>query len=111
MLAEVIMAIYGWEVWSSPIDPEDDVRRRGAWRPWHVFADGFLVGTWTGPDRDLLCVMRCETAEEAERWLSPPAPTILLATLRSLALRLRSTTRASACSNTRRGNRWPRFPL
>lgn len=85
MIAELILAKYGWEVWSSPIPPTDDVRLRGEWKPWDVFRDGFLVGVWTGPDRDLLCVKECATAEEAERWLSPSGPTILLAALRSVA--------------------------
>jgi hypothetical protein len=76
MIAEMIMSHYAWEVWM----PNTGQRRP----PWALFADGFHVGTWTGPDGDLLCVRKCETAEEAERWLSPPAPTILLACLRAL---------------------------
>lgn len=40
-----------------------EVRERFGPR-WHA-------GVWTGPDRDLLCVKPCDTAEDAERWLSP----------------------------------------
>ncbi len=45
-----------------------------------------LIGTWTGPDCDLLCVRRCDTYVDAERWLAPSGRTILHAALRSLWL-------------------------
>ncbi len=48
---------------------------------------GCLVGVWTGPDRDLLCVRECDTSIEAEKWLAPPGRMILDATLRSLWVR------------------------
>jgi hypothetical protein len=40
------------------------------WRDrWHA-------GVWTGPHADLLCVKKCDTKEEAEKWLSPGSSTI-----------------------------------
>lgn len=57
-------------------------------RWWHFLRKGAcLVGTWTGPDVDLLCVREATTAAEAELWLSPPGRFVLDAALRSLWLR------------------------
>ena len=85
MLAELIMSRCGWDaVWF--------LAARGATLPpgarwWHFLRKGAcLVGTWTGPDGDLLCVRPCLTVEEAERWLAPPGRTVLDATTRSLWL-------------------------
>lgn len=91
MLAEWIMERHGWDaVWFL-----------GSNRPhprWWQFArrDACYVGTWTGPDMDLICVRRCETDEEAEQWLSPGGRTILHAALRSW-WRLRGHRRGLFC--------------
>ncbi len=80
MLVECLMERYGWEaVWF--------LGRNGLRRNCHLF--GFLnrytcyVGTWTGPDLDLICVCRCKSSEEAEKSLSEPGYTILHAVIRS----------------------------
>jgi len=53
----------GWDqLWYA--NPGGDYRRSKTTPCW-------FAGTWTGPQRDLLCVKDCETNEEAERWLSP----------------------------------------
>lgn len=88
MLAEYLMYRFGWEtVWMPGVRAEkNDIPRR----PFDFFRSGeCFVGTWTGPDSDLLCVRRCKTLEEAEMWLSPPGHTILGATLKALLLRMR----------------------
>lgn len=46
-----------------------------------------LVGIWSGPHGDLLCVRDCETREDANRWLAPSGRTILHACMKSLWLR------------------------
>lgn len=83
MIAEYIMSRCGWDaVWF--LEAIGEKPAPGA-KWWHFLRSGAcLVGVWTGPDGDLLCVRRCETAEEAERWLSPPGRIILDAALRSL---------------------------
>ena len=43
------------------------------WHPYHTI---WFVGTWTGPDGDMLCLKRCDTQEEAERFMSPGSNTI-----------------------------------
>jgi len=53
VLVEFIMNRCGWDtVWFL------SRRMRTIWRK-----GACLVGVWTGPDRDLLCVRRCETVE------------------------------------------------
>ncbi len=93
MLAELIMAKYGWgDVSGTSIGNPDNPApgNGGRHRPLNAFkVRGFLVGMWTGPDHDLLCVKNCSTNEEAERYLSPPGRTILSATLRGLVVRVR----------------------
>ena len=89
MLTELIMGCFGWEsAWCvdavDPADPPPGSCRVLPWRvfrrgPAHPLEGGFLLGTWTGPEQDLLCVRRCETAAEAERALSPSGRTLLLA--------------------------------
>lgn len=83
MLAEFIMARCGWDaIWFLAAD--GDPPAPGA-RWWYFLRQGAcLVGTWTGPDGDLLCVRPCTTSTEAELNLAPPGRTILDATLRSL---------------------------
>lgn len=82
MITELIMDHFAWEaVWA----PHSGYRAK--WRR-HCFGSSWFVGTWTGPDRDLICVRDCDTSEEAERWLSPPGRTILHAALRAAWLRL-----------------------
>ena len=96
MIAETLMHFCGWDaVWYCDICSDDDPEelRRG-WRELIPAKDGCLVGTWTGPDRDLLCVRECDTTEEAERWLSPAGRTILHASLRSLYVLLRESRRS-----------------
>ena len=88
MLGEIIRHTFGWEVWST-IDRDDPVQVERGWEPWHALQDGWLVGTWTGPRRDQLCVARCSSVEQAQAWLAPAAPTVLLATLASLLVRAR----------------------
>lgn len=72
------MERYGWDaIWflgSNGI-------RRG---PLRFLGPGTcLVGTWTGPDLDLLCVKECETTHEAEASLSPEGWTITHAAIRA----------------------------
>lgn len=50
---------------------------------WWRTGNTCFVGTWTGPDRDIICVRRCDTAEEAEAALSPGSRTILGAALKA----------------------------
>lgn len=82
MLAEIIMHRMDWgDVWYAHPGV------RGWWRDlWRYLRwDGrWMVGVWTGPQRDLICVRHCDTNEEAERWLSPGSHTILGATLKAL---------------------------
>jgi hypothetical protein len=92
MLTRFVRQCFGWEVWST-IERDDPERADRAWDPWRVFQDGYLVGQWTGPRRDLLCVVRCSTVDEATRCLAVPAPTVRLATLASLLLRAQSVRR------------------
>ncbi len=44
----------------------------------------WMAGIWTGPDEDLVCLQRCETASEAEKCLSPAGWTPLDAVLRAV---------------------------
>jgi hypothetical protein len=83
MIAEWLMERYGWDaVWFLG----SNGLRRG---PWRFFGpDTCLVGTWTGPDLDLLCVRKCRTSEEAEGCLSPEGWTITHAAIRAWLKRL-----------------------
>lgn len=78
-LVEELMRKYGWEAIWFP-----DATYPGPRAPRR-----FYVGTWTGPDGDLLCVRPCETKEEAETALSPPGASVRDAALRAAALRVR----------------------
>jgi len=72
---------YGWDaVWFLGSNG-----RKGKYaRPLNFLRrDACLVGTWTGPDNDLLCVRRCRTAEDAEKYLSPAGWTITDAAIRA----------------------------
>lgn len=99
MLAELVMARCGWDaVWflaargPTPAPGE---------RWWHFMRKGAcLVGTWTGPDGDLLCVRPCATVAEAEANLSPPGRSVLDATLRALWLRWRASSQSSVPPGT-----------
>lgn len=53
-----------WYAHPGPLTPEEAGPR------WHA-------GVWTGAEGDLLCVKRCETNEEAERYRSPGAGSIV----------------------------------
>lgn len=86
MLGEIIRHTFGWEIWST-VDRDDPEQLARGWEPWHLLQDGWLVGTWTGPRRDHLCVARCSSVEQAQACLAPAAPTVLLATLASLLVR------------------------
>lgn len=69
-----LMRRYAWDsIWCcSGVRLLNDLRR-----------GVFYVGEWTGPDRDLICVKRCETSEEANRWLSPRGRTPLIAAVKA----------------------------
>ena len=60
------MAFYGFtNIWYSNPWPIGTV-------PTHdTPGQRWFIGVWTGPDRDLLCLKKCETIAEAEIWLSP----------------------------------------
>lgn len=90
MLAELIMATYGWdEVWALVGHREDQPPGPKLRRASTVFKiPHFYVGVLTGPDKDLVCVRQCNSKCEAERNLAPPGYTVLDATLRSLVVRL-----------------------
>ena len=103
MIAELLMYYNGWDtVWHADVRPHpsqgDKVSPRKTyrgqewWRFWRAFfsyGPSIYVGRTTGPDGDLVCVRRCDTAEEANRWLSPAGYTILHAALKSLWARYR----------------------
>ena len=57
------------DIWYAHPGPDGILRNR-----WHA-------GFWTGPQKDLICVKKCETNEEAEEWLSPGANTPIAAIL------------------------------
>lgn len=83
MLAEYIMFKMGWtEVWL----PGASGREPSLPGAGQLFEEGTaVVGMWTGPDDDLLCVKRHDhDVEQARRWCSPPGRTILDACLRGL---------------------------
>lgn len=76
MLAEYLMHRYGWDaVWYADTH---------SFLTTLLWGDRFHVGVWSGPDKDLLCLKRCETREEAERWLSPGGVTIGVALLKAM---------------------------
>lgn len=90
MIAEFIMSRCGWDAVWYPAARSDAPAPGEHW--WQFLRVGAcLVGTWTGPDGDLLCVRRCEDAASAEANLSPPGRTILDAALRALWQRWTST--------------------
>jgi hypothetical protein len=104
MLTRFVRQCLGWEVWST-IERDDPVRMDRIWDPWRMFQDGYLVGQWTGPKRDHVCVLRCDSVDEAQRCLAPRAPTITLATLASLLIRAENERRRGPqrAIGTRRG--------
>lgn len=77
MIAELLMRLHGWEAVWCP-DASDPFRFRRSLRLKHVF-----VGTWTGPQNDLICTKSCETNAEAEEHLSMPASSITRAAVLS----------------------------
>ena len=93
MIAEAIMHRMGWgDAWYAHPGP-------GLWPLWwgatsihHYACDRlvwhapgrWMVGVWTGPQRDLLCLKVCETNAEANKYLSPGAPTFTMACLAAL---------------------------
>lgn len=83
MLDEFLMERYGWDtVWFLG----SNGLKHG---PFRFFGpDTCVVGVWTGPNRDLLCVKECATAEEAEACLSPSGWSITHAVLRAWAKRV-----------------------
>ncbi len=91
MLTELIMALYGWsDVWVTTIGDPDDAPGSG-----HPVVDafkvrGFYVGTWTGPDGDMLCVRRTLNDVAAQRYRSPPGRTLFGAVVRGAVVRLSS---------------------
>jgi len=55
--------------------------------PENRFGERWHAGVWTGPQHDLICVKRCKTNEEANRWLSPGANSIQEAVEAAVELR------------------------
>jgi len=84
MILEWILRHYQWEAVWCP-DAADPRILRNSSRIGACY-----VGTWTGPDCDLLCVRRCETLLEAEESLSPEGSSILGAALRAIWHRYRT---------------------
>ncbi len=83
MLAQFIMHLHGWHDAWFPLAGESS--KHGFER------NACYVGIWTGPQLDLICVKRCNTNEEANRFLSPPGRTMLDAAIRAaIVLRSRS---------------------
>lgn len=82
MILELLMNYCGWEAVWAP-----HAGHRAVWRP--CLGGPWFVGTWTGPQHDLICVKRCATLEEAAGLISPPGRTILHAALLSLWKRWR----------------------
>lgn len=83
MIVEIICHRMGWtDIWYAHPGPWGLYRLITS---FHLFWPGsWHAGVWTGPQNDLICVRRCSTNDEAEKYLSPPAPTALLACLRAL---------------------------
>jgi hypothetical protein len=86
MIAEAICHIMGWpDAWYAHpgtlgLWPASRLRFSA-----QMLVDGrWHVGVWTGREGDLLCVKRCRTNREANRCLSPGAPTLALASLLAL---------------------------
>jgi len=81
MLSELLVHAMGWDaVWyAHPGKLWWALKWPGRWH----------VGTWTGPHGDLICVRRCDTREEAERYLSPSGKTIFSATIKAVICRLK----------------------
>lgn len=105
MIAEFIMSRCGWDaVWY--LEACGDTPAPGEhW--WHFARLGAcIVGTWTGPDGDLLCVRSCDSVAEAKANLSPPGRFILDATLRSLWRRWARSASTAKDLNTRIHS-WP----
>jgi hypothetical protein len=81
MIVEAIMHRMGWaDIWYA--HPGNFGMRH--FRRRYIWPGRWGVGVWTGPQNDLLCIKRCDTNEEAERCLSPLAPTALAACLFAL---------------------------
>lgn len=90
MIAEVLMALFGWdEIWAPGVGDPENPAPGSKNRVVELFqVRAFMVGVWTGPDGDMLCVRRCSWQCDAERYASPPGRTILDAALRSMLVRL-----------------------
>jgi hypothetical protein len=87
MLLRWLMNRYGWDtVWAPGMG---DVSFQRRWLAW----DSYRVGIWTGPDMDMLCTKWCATDRDAERWLSPGGPTMLLAAMCAVAKHYRTKMR------------------
>jgi len=102
MITEIICHWMHWDsVWYASPGPFWCWPPRQAWQWFQMAALGIRyrtldgrvrwgtpgrwhVGTWTGPQHDLLCLKKCATNAEAEKFLSPGGPTILLAALVAL---------------------------
>ncbi len=105
MLAELLMATYGWnEVWAPGVgDPESPPPGADRHRPLDALTTpGFFVGVWTGPDKDMFCVRRCERKCHAEKYKSPPGYTVLDAAIRAFAVRLAGDLSQYACMTSGR---------
>ena len=105
MISEFVMNYMGWDgVWMPGALPVELRTPAVPLPPLIPEVGACLVGTWTGPDGDLLCVRECDTAEEAEKWLSPPGRMIIDAVARSVWLRFVGA-RTSPCDTASRGSR------
>jgi hypothetical protein len=68
MLSELIMHKMGWtDIWYAHAE--------------YLMKSRWFVGLWTGEQNDLICIKRCNTNQEAEKYLSPAASSIFLAVL------------------------------
>jgi len=82
VISELLIHIMGCDaVWyANPGTLKNMIKWDGRWH----------VGFWTGPQLDLVCIKKCKTNEEADRYLSPGGRTILSATLKTLSARIRA---------------------
>ncbi len=72
MIVEAILHRSGWQhIWyAHPGNFGFRALVRG--RFGLLWPGRWMVGVWTGPQNDLLCVRHCRSNHEAEKYLSPP---------------------------------------
>ena len=71
------------------------------------FCGGWFAGVWTGPQRDLICVKKCDTNQEAEIWLSPEGDTPEDATRLALEKQSRLAVGRRICQRCGFVGAWP----